>query len=339
MLDWIRNWFALPERQQRTPIRVARQENPFAAVREPEPADLAFPRALAGVGNLDRPETAPLAEREQAFFDAVAERVAAGALHLPVLPSTSMTAMDLAANTGVRIPEVVKALEGDPVLSSELLKTANSVLFAGTRPAATLHLAVVRIGLRNLRGLVLSLSMRSVIFRARGLNHYAHETWRQALAMGKLARIIARQAGDDPDQAFLDAMLQDIGKVPLLDVIRTVVPPQVTASRTLVGRVFEAFHERAGAMMAERWNFPAEVAAVAGCHHDFLANASAPRAAALASLAHKIDLQLTLGSESEYWDLRLCDEMQVLGISFEGRRDLLRSCVALFAGKELAVAV
>ncbi len=42
------------------------------------------------------------------------------------------------------------------------------------------------------------------------------------------------------------------------------------------------------------------------------------------------DLLLALGSEPEYWDLRLVDEWKTLGVSFEERRVLLAGSLTAF---------
>ena len=52
-----------------------------------------------------------------------------------------------------------------------------------------------------------------------------------------------------------------------------------------------------------------------------------PLAVALASLAHKIDLFLSLGSEKEYWNLRNADEVEVLGLEASKAKKVLQECL------------
>jgi hypothetical protein len=68
---------------------------------------------------------------------------------------------------------------------------------------------------------------------------------------------------------------------------------------------------------------PAELVEVAGRHHDFTRNAGHPRSAALASLAHQIDLDLSLGFEDEFRDLVNAPELDYLGMALERRPEVL----------------
>lgn len=294
----------------------------------------AFPAAITHLPHPDRAGVESIPEREAAWLDAIERRVHAGDFELPQLPSTTLAVVELAADPDAAAARLAVLVERDPVLSSELLKTANSVLFSGTAPAQTLQQAVVRLGGRQLRGLAFALQMRRVVSRAKGLTAYADSFWRQATSMAKLAREVAAAARMDEDQAFLVGLLHDIGKVPLLDLIGREVNQRSDISRALVGRVFTRFHEAVGAKLAERWCLPLDLAEVAGCHHEFASNTTAPRWAALASLVHGLDLQLALGGEPEFYDLRQRAEFDVLGIAPEMRGVVLRACVAAFASAQ-----
>ena len=67
-----------------------------------------------------------------------------------------------------------------------------------------------------------------------------------------------------------------------------------TCTPALVGRVFQVYHQEAGAAMARKWKLPAEFISVAGCHHEWADNQQHTRSAALANLAHHLSLALSL---------------------------------------------
>src|SRR4029079_988798 len=131
-----------------------------------------------------------------------------------------------------------------------------------TEAAETIGQAVMRLGLRNLRTLMFSLSMRSAVLRDKRLSHYAEEVWRQSYSPASIARAIAKPIGADPDRAFLLGLLADIGNVALLAMLRREIRRGAEVSALLVGRVFSLFHETAGARLAKAWNLPADIAAV-----------------------------------------------------------------------------
>ena len=117
---------------------------------------------VACVGNLDQDPGDGLIDSEEDILRTIGERIEAGKFDVPSLPQTIMTALDLTSNPLAEVGDIVGAIEKDPVLSAELLKTANSVMFAGVREAQTHREAVVRLGQRNLRTLILSLAMREL---------------------------------------------------------------------------------------------------------------------------------------------------------------------------------
>lgn len=338
-LSWFQRWFG-GRRSARVDIALPGTRAATRAASAPAPAPRggveapAFPAAITHLPHPDRVGVESIPEREAAWLDAIERRVLAGDFELPQLPSTTLAVVELAADPDAAAARLAALVERDPVLSSELLKTANSVLFSGTAPAQTLQQAVVRLGARQLRGLAFALQMKRVVSRAKGLTAYADSFWRQATSMAKLAREVAAAARMDEDQAFLVGLLHDIGKVPLLDLIGREVNRRSDISRALVGRVFTRFHETVGAKLAERWSLPADLTAVAGHHHDFAGNATSPRFAALASLVHGLDLQLALGSEPSFYDLRQRAEFDVLGIAPEQRGPVLRACVSAFASAQ-----
>jgi hypothetical protein len=77
--------------------------------------------------------------------------------------------------------------------------------------------------------------------------------------------------------------------------------------------------------MAKRWQLPEEFVSVCGQHHDYRSNEGHGRSAGLVTLAHKLDLYLTLGNIDEYWLLTECDEMAFLNVPSELRYPMLMS--------------
>jgi len=156
--------------------------------------------------------------------------------------------------------------------------------------------------------------------------------------MAALAGAIGTAQRHDPERAFLVGLLHDIGKVALLDLIQQEASTRFVVNRALVGRVFHDWHEVAGAQMAKAWQLPPEIAAVAANHHDFKSNVVEPAGAAVASLAHKMDLLLCLGAETEYRALADGLEMKTLDLDWEQSKKLLGRGVQVFSASNAAAA-
>jgi putative nucleotidyltransferase with HDIG domain len=197
---------------------------------------------------------------------------------------------------------------------------ANSALYATHEAAETIHEATMRIGMRAVRRLIFSVSVRGAVLRGGGLKDYAEEVWRQSLSVATVAREIAPSLGFEREKAYLLALLHDIGKVSLLAMLRHESSRDTRITRGLVGKLFYRYHERAGQAMAEAWNLSPEFASVAGRHHDYRANEEYGRGAAMVCLAHRMDLLLSRADHAEYRALLRSDEFEFLGVS-DGARE------------------
>lgn len=309
----------MPDPSPALPSRTTAQGSTAAAQPEPGSEHAAEYEEIQHL-DADSVRSVALPYRYKQIIERVGQRIEKGQFVLPHLPSTSQAVIDVASRPSVEFNEVVEVLEADPVLTSELLKTANSVMYAGHEPIETLHQAAVRIGLRALRSLVFSLSLRGVILRDKELNRFAEEVWRQAHSIGTIARAIAEPLGFNPERAYLLGLLQDVGKVPLLAMIRNANKEKVEITPALVGRLFHLYHEQAGAALAHKWNLDEELVAVAGCHHQFDQNETHPRSAALARLAHRLELYMSLEEDAEYRSLMDYPEMDFLGLEGDSRQ-------------------
>lgn len=260
---------------------------------------------------------------ERDLIDRIAARIDHGHFELPHLPATSLALVNMAGRSDVEVARLVELVSSDPSLASELLRMANSVLYATHIPAETLDAAVMRIGLRGLRSLVFSVSVKSTVLRLGRLEAYSEEVWRQAFSVANIARAIAPLLGVERERAFLLGLLHDVGKIALLAMLNKELHGKETVSPAIVGRIFYVHHERAGALLCQKWRLDEEIASVAGNHHRFATNLEHGRVAALASLAHKLDLHLSFGDHGAYRAVLGCEEMEFLELPGSRREAVL----------------
>lgn len=295
--------------------------------------DVGFPGPIAGVGNIDRIEDGPefgLEFAEQEVLKRVDEAVAAGKFDLPHLPSTSMMLLELAADADADVGKIERTVATDMVLTASLLKIANSVLYGGAKRTETVRAAILRIGLRGLRSVLYSLSVKSVIFKNKGLLDYAQEVWRQSASVATTSRALAVPLCLDPERTFVLGLLHDVGKIPLLELLRQFLPKDLNPRRPFVGAVFRRHHEQVGLVLTKKWNLPEEVIEVSGCHHEWPKNPLYSKSAALVNLAHRQDLHLSSGDECGYLSLAQDPALEALGLPAPHRQPLLDAVKANF---------
>ncbi len=277
-----------------------------------------------------------LTGRENQILTAVAKRVESGDLVLPHLPQSSLAAMEMTAKNSANVADIVELIAHDAVLSSEMLRVANSALYAGAHPCTTLRDAVVRLGMRATRSMIMSVSMRTMLLQDKSIAAVATQVWRQSQSAGQIARAIGPSLGMDPDRAFLIGLLHDIGKIALLETVRREVRDRGEVRPCLLGRVFFLQHERAGERIAQAWKLPEELVSVAGHHHHYERNEAFPREAALARLVHTIDLVLSIGGMGEASRLELLPEFDFLQIAPEDRPKILEIACDTFLAASAA---
>lgn len=274
--------------------------------------------------------TARLLDEEETLLSEIDHRIETGRFELPQLPSTSMAIMSLVNDPRVEISALTRMISSDPVLSGQLVRTANSALYAGQEPIRTIQDGVMRIGMRALRTLVLSASMKGILLTGKGVASYGKSVWRQSLSVARIAWSIGPLCGFDKDSAFLLALLHDVGKLPLLAMLDEESRKGRQVSRALIGKVFQRFHEKIGCALANRWKLGAELVSITGNHHNFAENKEFPRSAALVSLAHKLDLYQSLRDERGFDALASSEEMVILGVPPANCRQLLELAVTAY---------
>ena len=82
---------------------------------------------------------------------------------LPPLPESVVKIQDICANPNSSVSDIAKVIEGDPMLTANLLKAANSPLYGFSREIKTLSQAVALFGMATVRGFALAGAVRSTL--------------------------------------------------------------------------------------------------------------------------------------------------------------------------------
>jgi diguanylate cyclase (GGDEF)-like protein/putative nucleotidyltransferase with HDIG domain len=217
--------------------------------------------------------TAPLAHDP-----ALATRLDAGIEQLgqlPVLDQTLVRVRALSDDPDASTEELVAALAGDPNISANLLRFANSGHSASPVRATTLRQAVTLIGRRAVGRMALEAEVCSFFERAPGGGGTARgQLAVHAIQVAAVAAELARRSGGDVAAAHLAGLLHDLGKLVLpaafgpekLDAIAGVTPAgpaRAVAEREHLG----VDHAVAGAHFAETTGLDAGVVEAIALHH------------------------------------------------------------------------
>lgn len=197
--------------------------------------------------------------------------------NLPSLPGVALKVLEQTRDPDVRLDALARTIENDPALASRVLRTVNSSYYALSKPCPTIGRALGFLGLNTVKSLVLGFSL---VDSTRGVDTSGvfdlTAYWRRAILSAAAARLFARASsvGCDPDEAFLGALIQDIGMLAACAALRGEYAEVVRASgddhtalpeqeRAKLG--FD--HAHIGGELAARWKLPPQFIECIRCHH------------------------------------------------------------------------
>ena len=221
---------------------------------------------------------------------------------LPALPAAVVRVMQLTDDPKAGMADVARALASDQALAARVLKLANSAFYGASRRIATVSEAVVTLGMRTTRNLVMATSCQEMLERdVAGYALPRGALWRHSLACASAAQALAERARyRATEEAFVAGLLHDIGKVVLStyrkEEFARVLLRALAGDRTFAEAEREVLgfdHAEAGARLLERWNLPSSLVLAVRYHH---APLESPSVSLLPCLVHVADaVCLTLG--------------------------------------------
>jgi len=213
----------------------------------------------------------------------------------------------------VDVQRIVDLVSCDESISAQCLRVANSALYFRSREVKTVHGAVIVLGVREIREILLSCSLLNLLPKERWIIDPV-AFWEHSLGCGLVGRFCARKAGyRDAERAYLAGLLHDLGELVNLlsfqeefraaaQLARSEKIPLHQAERSALG----FSHCDTGKILAEHWRLPEDIAEVVEHHHDVQQSKLHPVLVALVSLSDQICQAYELGygfNESTDWKL------------------------------------
>jgi HD-like signal output (HDOD) protein len=195
---------------------------------------------------------------------------------LPSLPQTLLCIQKVATDGKSCADDLADSILKDQALTMRVLKVVNSALYQrrNQEQIRTVRRAVIFMGFEAVRKLALGLSVFDMMSKLSRSPYLATIT-RHSLVCAGFAQVLAEASKMvAPEEAFVTALVHDIGKVVLLECSPAHMDmvfkdleggmPVLEAER----RHFGITHDRAGRRLATRWKLPNEMQNAIGDHHD-----------------------------------------------------------------------
>ncbi len=204
---------------------------------------------------------------------------------IPPLPEVTGRVLTLLGQLDTEPGDIEAALRHDPVLTGRLLAMVNSPWFGLRRAIASTREAVMVVGFRGIRTLVVATSAAKLLQRDYSIyGHDARGMWTHAIAVAAGGKRLAQLAGldaEDSELAFVAGLLHDVGMLLLAPLLHGQPPNwnHGSAVAEVERRLLGCDHADAGALVAERWNLGQGVRDAIANHHAPGTEATLPVAA------------------------------------------------------------
>jgi serine/threonine protein kinase len=199
---------------------------------------------------------APIVESESLLGRVYAD-YSEGRLRIPTVPEVIIRIRKTLDNPSVRVADVARLLQSEPSVAAQVVRVANSALYAAGRPVDGPQAAIARLGLDATRDIVSAFAARNA-FKAKTplIAERMRKVWQNACIVAAVCAVLSRHvAGFNPDQALLAGLLHSIGRLAVLGCADQY--PETITCREDIDHCEERLQAQIGATVLRKWNFPA----------------------------------------------------------------------------------
>jgi len=195
--------------------------------------------------------------------------------NLPSLPTVAVRVLQMTQADDLSIPDIADVIQQDPALTAKILRLVNSSLFGMSREISSLPQAMVVLGLRTVKVMVLSFSLVDTMNENKpgGFDYSLY--WRRSLTTAVIGRLLAERLQRSlGEEAFVGGLLCDIGILGAVHAARDLYAPALeqyqNSSQTCQEaeqEVLGVTHEQMGGDLLNHWGLPTELYEAVASHH------------------------------------------------------------------------
>jgi putative nucleotidyltransferase with HDIG domain len=194
---------------------------------------------------------------------------------MPAFPKSVQRVLELTRNPDVAPKAIVEVIEKDPVLTARILKVINSAFYSLPNKVAGAAQAVVILGINTVKNLAIRSAAVGMIPATNGAGFDTEKFLLHSLGCAEVSRLLAQKFGDaDAAEAYIGGLLHDFGKI--LFTLYMPEPFKVALEDSASGdtelhlverELMGVDHSVAGALLAQKWQFPETLVDCIRTHH------------------------------------------------------------------------
>ncbi len=198
--------------------------------------------------------------QELELLKKIAERINSGDIDIPPVPDILVRLNQcMQSQDGPSAQEVMKIIMADQILTSKILKVANSAYYGFSNQVTSLQHAIVTMGLNTMLNIVTAYSLNKICMKNAT---EVRNILRHSLMCGYLTKKIGAAVRFDEEEAFVCGLLHDIGKTILLTLLA-----DYEVTEEMQERIIHTYHPQAGSLLTIKWKLPEVVRNAVKFHH------------------------------------------------------------------------
>lgn len=191
---------------------------------------------------------------------------------LNMMPQVARKVVDLVANESSTAGQLAELLEKDPNITARILKISNSAFYGLRREVKTVQQAIVILGFKSLRSMVVASSSKALHKRF-GITEQL--MWDHSIGTAIGAKVISEGMPSAVGEvSFVGGLLHNVGKTVMnnespkayMEVMKKVYNDRMSSVRAELD-VFGYAHPEVGYLIAEKWGLPQELTNLIRYHH------------------------------------------------------------------------
>ena len=195
---------------------------------------------------------------------------------MKVLPEIINKIVALTEDPDSTVDDMEKIILKDQILTTKILRLANSAYYGYARKISTISQATVLLGFQAIKSIALASTVSSYLTsELKGYSLEKNQLWTQSQTCAIISRHLAKHVKyPNPEEAYIAGLLRDIGKTILNQHMENEYT-QVLSKVEVDGlsfldaerQVFAFDHAEIGEKVATKWNLPLDLVDTIGNHH------------------------------------------------------------------------
>jgi HD-like signal output (HDOD) protein len=203
------------------------------------------------------------------------ERVIGLVGELPAMPAVVSEVLRLTEDPKAEMGRVGQVIESDPAMTAKILKVSNSSYYGMKQFVGTLKLALVILGVREVRNIVLGISVFDLFKDGKTDVKLAQAVWDESLRMAGLSKKISSGLNLGlQGEEFITGLLANIGQMVMLKIngkeygeLLLDLGSEPVALCTAEEDAFGYTHAEAASALASHWSLPQQMADALWCQY------------------------------------------------------------------------